>query len=154
MNEVLLVPTRSQLDNKSMSSARIKISVGDSLLLLVERDFWRIFGRGLDTVSAPLDMPRSSDLITYNWESEVTVRSRLIQGRALVEVYRKFCELCILWYQKEYRKNGQCSHSKYCCNQHSHRCIFWTGQHFEVKLRHRSLKSTLFWKSKGKLLTC
>ena len=79
-----------------MSAARMKKYVGDSLLLLVEKDFLRIFGGGLDTVSALLNMPLSNDLIRYSWESEVTVRSELIQGRTLVEVYRKLCELCIL----------------------------------------------------------
>ena len=86
-----------------MSAARMKKSVGDSLLNLAERNFFENFwlggggsGRGLDTVSALLNMPLSNDLIRYSWESEVTVRSQLIQGRALVEVYRKLCELCIL----------------------------------------------------------
>ena len=55
-------------------------------------------------MSTPLNMPLSNDLIRYSWESEVTVRSQLIQGRALVEVYRKLCELWIQRYQKEYRK--------------------------------------------------
>ena len=79
-----------------MSAASMKKSVGDSLLLLVERDFLRSFGEVLDTVSAPLNIPLSNDLIRYSWESKVTVRSQLIQDRALVEVYRKLCELCIL----------------------------------------------------------
>ena len=30
---------------------------------------------------ASLNMPLSNDLIRYSWESEVTVRSQLIQGR-------------------------------------------------------------------------
>ena len=77
-----------------MSAARMKKSVGDSLLNLVERDFLRILvGRGLNIVSALLNMPLSNDLIRYSWESEDTVRSQLIQGRALVEIYRKLCEL-------------------------------------------------------------
>ena len=53
-------------------------------------------GWGADTVSPLLDIPLSNDLIRYSWESEVAVRSQMIQGRALVEVYRKLCELCIL----------------------------------------------------------
>ena len=42
------------------------------------------------------NMPLNNDLIRYSWESEVIVRPQLIQARALVEVYRKLCELCIL----------------------------------------------------------
>ena len=77
-------------------AARMKSSVGDCLFFLVERDFNENFGAGLDILSAPLNMPLSSDLIRYSWESEDTVRSQLIQGRALVEVAKKLCELCIL----------------------------------------------------------
>ena len=41
-NEVLLVPTRSQLRDKLMHAARMKSSVGECLLFLAERDFLRI----------------------------------------------------------------------------------------------------------------
>ena len=61
-----------------MPAARIKSSVGDCLFFLVERDFREKFGAGLDTLSAPLNMPLSNDLIRYSWESEDTVRSQLI----------------------------------------------------------------------------
>ena len=53
------------------------------------------------TWSAPLNLPLINDLIRYSWSSGDTVRSQLIQGRALVEVSRKLCELCI---QKEDRQ--------------------------------------------------
>ena len=68
-----------------MPVARMKRSVGDCLFFLVERDFYENLGAGLDPLSAPLNMPLSNDLIRYSWESEDTVRSQLIQGRALVE---------------------------------------------------------------------
>ena len=79
-----------------MPAARMKRSVRYCLLFLVERNFYGNLGARLDTLSAPLNMPLSNDLIRYNWESEDTVRSQLIQGRPLVEVSRKLCELCIL----------------------------------------------------------
>ena len=66
------------------------------LFFLVERDFYENFGAGLDTLSAALNMPLNNNLIRYSWESEDTVRSQLIQVRALVEVSRKLCELCVL----------------------------------------------------------
>ena len=53
-------------------------------------------GGGLDTLLAPLNIPLSNDLIRYSWESEDTVKSQLIQNRALVEVSRKLSELRIL----------------------------------------------------------
>ena len=95
-NEVLLVQIRSQLGNKLMPAARMKSSIGDCLFFLVERDFYENFGAGLDTLSAPLNMPLSNDLIKCSWESDDTVRSQLIQGRALVEVSRNLCESCVL----------------------------------------------------------
>ena len=79
-----------------MTAARMKSSVGDCLFFPVERDFYEKFGAGLNTLSAPLNMPLRDDLIRYSCESEDTVRSQLIQGRALVEVSRKLCELCVL----------------------------------------------------------
>ena len=66
------------------------------MFFLVERDFYENFGAGLDTLSAPLNMSLSNDLIRYSWESEGTVRSQVIQGRALMEVSRKLCEMRIL----------------------------------------------------------
>ena len=55
-------------------------------VLLVQRALYENFGAGLDTLSAPLNRSLSNDLIRYGWESEDTVRSQVIQGRALVEV--------------------------------------------------------------------
>ena len=55
-NKVLFVQTRSQLGNKLMPAARMKSSVGDCLFFLVERDFHKNFGAGLDTLSAPLTL--------------------------------------------------------------------------------------------------
>ena len=79
-----------------MPVARMKSSVGDCLLFLVERDFYENFSAGQDALSAPLNMPLSNDLIRYNWESEDTVKSQPIQSRALMEVSRKLCKLCVL----------------------------------------------------------
>ena len=58
-----------------MPAARMKSSVGDCLFSLVERDFYENFDAELDTLSAPLNVPLSNDLIRYSWESENTVRS-------------------------------------------------------------------------------
>ena len=66
INEVLLVQTRSQLGNRLMPAARMKSSVGDCLFFLVERDFYENFGMGLDTLSVPLKMPLSNDLIRHS----------------------------------------------------------------------------------------
>ena len=55
-NEVLLVKTRSQLGNKLMPAARMKSSL---------RDFYDSFGAGLDTLSAPLNMPLSNDTVRF-----------------------------------------------------------------------------------------
>ena len=77
-------------------AARMKSSVGDFLFSLVEREFYENFSEELDTLSAPLNMPLNNDLIRYSWESDETVGSQLIQGRALVEVSRKLCESCVL----------------------------------------------------------
>ena len=79
-NEVLLVQTRSQLGNKLMPAARMKRSIGSCLFFLVERDFYENFDAGQDTLSAPINMPLSNDLIRYSCESEDTVRPQLIQG--------------------------------------------------------------------------
>ena len=49
-----------------MPAARMKSSVGDCLFFLVERDFYENFGVGLDTLSVPLNMPQSNDLIRYS----------------------------------------------------------------------------------------
>ena len=61
-----------------MSAARMKKSVRDCLFLLVERDFFENFWRGLDTLSAPLNMTLNNDQIRYSYESEVTFRSQSI----------------------------------------------------------------------------
>ena len=61
-----------------------------------ERVFYENFGAGLGTLSAPLNMSLSNDLIRYSWESEDTVRSQVIQDRTLVEVSKKLCEMRIL----------------------------------------------------------
>ena len=79
-----------------MTAARMKSSAGACLFFLVERDFYKKFGAGLDTLSASLNMPLSDDLIRYSCKSEHTLRSQLIQGRSLVEVSGKLCELCVL----------------------------------------------------------
>ena len=62
-----------------MPAARMKSSVGDFLFFLFEGDFYENFGAERDTLSAPLNMPLSNDLLRYSWESEDTERSQLIQ---------------------------------------------------------------------------
>ena len=80
-NEVLLVQTRSQLGNKLMPAARMKRSIGSCLFFLVERDFYENFDAGQDTLSAPLNMPLSNDLIRYSCESEDIVKASVDLGQ-------------------------------------------------------------------------
>ena len=55
-----------------MPGARIKRCMGDCLFFLDEREFFENFDGGLDTLSAPLNMQLSKELIRYSCESKDT----------------------------------------------------------------------------------